>query len=161
MVQNLGRREKRLAKLYIVIEVVIQKAQYTLRLEVVRQAAVNYINRREVGNNTNEKPINISQKAKIIVEYSRVFTRVLSYIQRTQDLEAVNISDLLVESENAAERKRPTYRFIDKQAGALARIRKAVSSRNEEEDDSGDSSSKEDSGEDSEGKEESKEDYRL
>jgi hypothetical protein len=60
MVQNLGRREKRLAKLCIAMEVVIWKAQRASRPEVVGWAAVNYINRREVGNDTNEKPIDAS-----------------------------------------------------------------------------------------------------
>ena len=60
MIRNLERREKRLARLCIAIEVVIWKAQRALRLDIVSWAAVNYINRREVGNDTNEKPIDIS-----------------------------------------------------------------------------------------------------
>ena len=42
--------------------------------------AVNYINRREMGNDTNKKPLNAMQMGITMITYSRVWTEMVSYI---------------------------------------------------------------------------------
>ena len=59
---------------------VIQKAQQTLYAKVVRFPAMNYVNRQEMGNDTNEKPLNTQQKGLTIVKYSNVWTGLVGYI---------------------------------------------------------------------------------
>jgi hypothetical protein len=50
--------------------------------------AMMYINRREFGNTTNEKPSNSSQTGKTI-KYSNVEVEIIAYIWRTQELPVV------------------------------------------------------------------------
>ena len=79
---------------------------------------VNYINRREIGNDTNKKPLNAMQKGIIIITYSRVWTKIVSYIWRTYILEEVkpgNREEEDGEEKREGERikgKKLAYRFI-------------------------------------------------
>src|SRR5689334_2819700 len=58
------QRERGLARVCWAVQMVIWKAQQASKPGVVGLAAMNYINRREMGNNTNEKPFNARQTAK-------------------------------------------------------------------------------------------------
>jgi hypothetical protein len=72
--------ERALDKVCWAVETVIWKAQQASRASVVGFAAMNYINRREMGNNTNEKPFNARQTGKTIVKYSNWWLEVVRYI---------------------------------------------------------------------------------
>jgi hypothetical protein len=101
---------------------VIWKAQRSSHAGVVGLPAMNYINRREMGNDTNEKPFNARQMAKMMIKYSKVWTEVVSYIWRTHELDEISLADadgekegeMSVEEEEGRKgirEKRPGYRF--------------------------------------------------
>ncbi|KAK3900669.1 hypothetical protein C8A05DRAFT_45527 [Staphylotrichum tortipilum] len=58
---------------------------------VVGSAAVNFIERREAGGTTNEKPFNAAQKGQTMVKYVEAWKSVMAYIWRTWGLEAVEV----------------------------------------------------------------------
>ncbi|KAK4096687.1 hypothetical protein N658DRAFT_388597, partial [Parathielavia hyrcaniae] len=57
--------------------------------EVVGSAAVHYIERREAGGSSNEKPFNAGQKGATMAKYSTVWASVMAYIWRTWHFEPV------------------------------------------------------------------------
>lgn len=61
-----------MARVCLAVERLIWRAQKASRAEVVGSAAVNYIERREEGGETIEKPFNSSQKAKTMEKYGEV-----------------------------------------------------------------------------------------
>ena len=93
LVRRPERWEKALKRVCMAVEMVIWKAQKSSRTDVIGLAAMNYINRREMGNDTNEKPFNARQKAKTMIKYSRVWTEVVSYIWRTHSLDEISSTD--------------------------------------------------------------------
>lgn len=86
---KLKRHEKALAKVCWAIEAVIWKAQQALYAKVVSNPAINYINRRKIGNDTNEKPLYAGQKGLMMIGYSKVWTGLGSVIWRTHQLEEI------------------------------------------------------------------------
>jgi hypothetical protein len=70
LTQPPARREKALDRVCWAVRIVIWKAQQASRAEMVGMAAINYINRRETGNITNEKPFNARQTEKTMIKYS-------------------------------------------------------------------------------------------
>ena len=72
-------REKALSKICWAVEMVIWKAQQASCAKVVGFPAMNYVNRREMGNDTNEKPLNARQKGSTMVKYSNVWTGLVGY----------------------------------------------------------------------------------
>ncbi|KAK4031612.1 hypothetical protein C8A01DRAFT_51362 [Parachaetomium inaequale] len=67
-----ARSEAALAVVLLAVERVIWRAQKASQVEVVGSAAVNYIEQREAGGETNEKPFNAGQKGVTMVKYSIV-----------------------------------------------------------------------------------------
>ena len=65
---------------------VIYRAQQSSRSAVVGMAAMNYINRREAGGTTNEKPFNSRQTGKTMAKYSGWLLEIMQYIWRTHKL---------------------------------------------------------------------------
>ena len=57
---------------------------------MVGSTAVNYIERREVGGETNEKPFNAAQKGTTIAKYSESWKSLIAYIWRMWRLEPVD-----------------------------------------------------------------------
>jgi hypothetical protein len=58
---------------------VIWRAQQASKSSVVGMPAMMYINRREFGNHTNEKPFNAQQTGKTMVKYSDVWVAIIGY----------------------------------------------------------------------------------
>ena len=90
--------------------------------------AMMYINRRELGNTTSEKPLNAQQTGKTMVKYSNVWLEIIAYIWRTHELPVVTPSN----SEEEVEGKRPPYRISAKQHMCIEKIKRIVGQDKEE-----------------------------
>jgi hypothetical protein len=150
-------------------ETVIWKAQRASRASVVGLPAVNYINRREMGNDTNEKPLNAMQKGTTMIKYSTAWTQIVRYIWRTHMLEEVKAGNGDRQQETDGEEedreeevegkgikgKKPGYRFTIQQATRLWKIKEIVGEVEEEVNEGeGNEEESEDEGEDEENEEE-------
>ena len=87
----------------------IRAAFATCRPGTVGKAALESINRRETGADTNERPFYAEQQVKTIRKYSDSWVHMLRYIWRT-----------------ASETERPKYRMTDRQARHLEKLRDAT-----------------------------------
>ena len=67
-----AQSEAELATVWLAVERVIWRAQRASSAEVVGSAAVHYIERRETGGESNEKPFNAGQKATTMAKYGAV-----------------------------------------------------------------------------------------
>ncbi|CAN9476995.1 unnamed protein product [Alternaria alternata] len=98
------------------------------KASVVGMPAMMYINRRELGNTTSEKPLNAQQTGKTIVKYSNVWLEIIAYIWRTHELPVVTPSN----SEEEVEGKRLLYRISAKQHMCIEKIKRIVGQDKEE-----------------------------
>ena len=78
-----ARSEAALAVVLLAVERMIWRVQKASQVEVVGSAAVNYIERREVGGETNEKPFNAAQKGTTMAKYSESWKLLMAYLWRT------------------------------------------------------------------------------
>ena len=156
------RREKALAKICWAVEMVIWKAQQASCAKVVGFPAMNYVNRREMGNDTNEKPLNARQKGSTMVKYSNVWTGLVGYIWRSYQLEEIKPEEVEEEGQESSGRgdregsggssnekdgapkgirgKRPRYKLTIRQVKRLWQIKQVVDEDEEEEDEEGENS---------------------
>jgi len=141
LIRKPEKNERALRKLCQAVEMVIWKAQQASRASIVGRAAMNYINRREMGNNTNEKPFNASQTGKTMIKYSGWWIAIVRYIWRTHELDVVSqieegragISrDESEGEEESVWERRPPYRLTGKQAVALKKIQLALAQDKED-----------------------------
>jgi hypothetical protein len=147
LIQKPRRNEKALSKLCWAVQTVIWKAQQASRPSVVGFPAMNYVNRREMGSETNEKPFNARQTGKTMAKYAGWWSSIIRYIWRTHELEAVKAQETeAVEAQEAeADEKesgdggskgvrgrRPPYRLTASQIVWLWKI-KQVAGEDEEE----------------------------
>jgi hypothetical protein len=103
----------------------IRHAWKVARPEVVGRPALEAVNRRETGEQSNEKPFYAGHKVQTIRKYSRVWTKMLRYLWRT-----------------AAREHRPDYELTEEQQAQLFNLRQAVhpdSKNGEEEEERGSS----------------------
>jgi superfamily II DNA helicase RecQ len=148
-----GEDERTLRRVCWALERVIWKAQRASSPEVVGLPAVTFIERREVGAPSNEKPFNALQTGKTMKKYSWYWVSMVSYIWRTYHLPPVedpadNASDSGLEGETEALHagdRRPPYRLNAGQTRALYQIQQtllaALRDGHESHDGSGDESS--------------------
>jgi hypothetical protein len=94
---------------------------------VVGMPAMMYINRREFGNTTNEKPFNSSQTGKTMIKYGNVWQQIIAYIWRTHELRVVQ-----PRVDQPVEDRRPPYHITGQQYRCMERI-KAIVGRDVEE----------------------------
>jgi hypothetical protein len=106
---------------------VMWKAQQAAQASVVGEAAVFFVNRREVGGMSNDMPLNTRQTEKTMIRYSNQWLSIIAYILRTHDLPVVK-----PRSDNEMEGRRPPYHINGKQYACMERI-KAIVGRDEEE----------------------------
>ncbi|KAF2835757.1 hypothetical protein M501DRAFT_1019740 [Patellaria atrata CBS 101060] len=146
LVQRPRRNERALAKLSWAVETVIYKAQKSSTTKVMGLASMNYINRREAGNDSNEKPLNTRQTGLTMIRYSRVWVGLIGYIWRTFKLEAVLPAagnGGIVEEDEEGEgweevtQKRPMYQLTARQQECLSRIIDIVGEDKDEDDSEG------------------------
>jgi hypothetical protein len=108
---------------------VLWQAQQASKVSVVSTPAMMYINRRELGNTTNEKPLNTRQTGKTMVKYSNVWLEIIAYIWRTYELPVVKLSD----DGEEVEGKQLLYRLSGRQYVCIERM-KMVVGRDKEQD---------------------------
>lgn len=111
MVVKPTHKERALFDVCWAVRMVIWRAQQASKSSVVGMPAMMYINRREFGNHTNEKPLNAQQIGKTMVKYSDVWVAIIAYIWRTHELPVV---DRRNDSEEV-ERRRPPYHINGRQ----------------------------------------------
>jgi hypothetical protein len=75
------------------MERLIWRAQQASRAEVVGWAAMNYIERREAGGQSNKKPFNTEQKGKTMEKYAEMWKSVMAYIWRSSQYEGIVAGD--------------------------------------------------------------------
>jgi len=80
LVQKPRKEERALTRVCWAVEMVIWKAQQASCTSVVGFPAMNYINRRELGNDSNEKPFNARQTAKTMIKYTGCWLAIIRYI---------------------------------------------------------------------------------
>ena len=129
MTQKPAPHEKALHSICWAVQLVIWMAQQASKADVVGLAAMNYVNRREVGSQNNEKPFNAGQTGKTMIKYSGWWVEIVRYIWRTRDLPVVEPKEDVVQ-----ENQRPAYRFTTQQAVLLRKIEAVVGRDPEEED---------------------------
>ena len=95
----------------------IRRSYQTSRVEIVGRPAMHYVNRRESGATSNDRPFYGKQKVQTIQKYSNRFVEVLRYIWRTEAVE-----------------KRPKYRLTSTQRAALTQFQKTAHRVAQEED---------------------------
>ncbi|KAL5371306.1 hypothetical protein DPSP01_014356 [Paraphaeosphaeria sporulosa] len=107
---------------------VMWRAQQASKASVVGMPAVMYINRRELGNTTNEKPLNAEQLGKTMIKYSNVWLEIIAYVWRTHELPVVTPGN----SEEEVAGKRPPYHISAKQHMFVEKIKWIVGKDKEE-----------------------------
>ena len=95
--------EKALAKVCWMVELVIWKAQRISTPQVVGYPAMNYINRREMGSDTNEKPFNARQTGKTMIKYANWWLAIVRYIWRTHELEEAALEGVEADHDEVLE----------------------------------------------------------
>jgi superfamily II DNA helicase RecQ len=144
--------EKVLATVCWAVECVIFDAKQASCVEVVGLPAMNCIARKELGEETNEKPFNALQNAATMEKYVGVWLQIVRYIWRTYQLEPMpaqnNTSQQSEQSMDAdsgesdgegsgvesLKNKRPPYHLTHKQQMALKKIWLVVSQVEEDKD---------------------------
>lgn len=134
-IQRPKKSEKALAKVCWAVETVIWKAQQVSTPQVVGFPAMNYINRCEMGNDTNEKPFNARQTGKTMIKYAGWWTSIVRYIWRTHELEVIATQGETEEAEEeegrdsraqGASGMRPRYHMTAGQISWLHKIKQVV-----------------------------------
>jgi hypothetical protein len=129
MVVKPTHKERALFDVCWAVRVVIWRAQQASKSSVVGMPAMMYINRREFGNHTNEKPFNAQQTGKTMVKYSDVWVAIIAYIWRTHELPVVDPCN-----DSEVEGRRPPYHINGRQYVCMERIKMIVGCDEEEED---------------------------
>ncbi len=127
-IQKPTHKERALSEVCWAVEMVIWRAQQASNSSVVGMPAMMYINRREFGNLTNEKPFNASQTENTMKRYSSVWQGIIAYIWRTHQLPVVRPRS----DDQQVEGKRPPYHITGRQDACIERIRAIVGHDTEE-----------------------------
>jgi hypothetical protein len=61
----------------------IRKAMTTCQPSIVGRSALEFVNRREVGEGKNERPFYAKHKAKTMKKYTAIWVKMLRYIWRS------------------------------------------------------------------------------
>lgn len=145
-----GPKERGLKKVCLAMECMVWKAHQACHADVVGSASMNYINRREVGAETNESPISAFQLPSTMRQYVRTVNQVLCYVWRTHALREASTADVdagadAQEKEDARDvgitGKRPSYRLSAEQKRRIAAVIAVTDDVGTRSDDEGDDSS--------------------
>jgi superfamily II DNA helicase RecQ len=129
-VQQPGEQERALGRVCWAVERVIWKAQRASSPDVVGLPAATFIERREVGAPSSEKPFNALQTGKTMKKYSRYWVSIVSYVWRTHKLpsaEATAADDGSRPTASYAGDRKPRYCLSAGQTMALWRVGQAAS----------------------------------
>lgn len=154
-----------LARVCDAVQTVIWKAQRASKPDVVGFAACCYVNRRETGETSNERPLNASQQGKTVERYAEIWCRIVCYIWRTWGLrvwsgdksrggraqvedsdeeEEEREEDVREVPEGGVRDRRPPYKLTWKQQTAIDQISDEIANEAEEEQEEGEDEEKED-----------------
>jgi hypothetical protein len=86
MARKPPHKERALFEVCWAVRMIIWRAQQASKASVVGMPAMMYINRREFGNTTNEKPLNAQQTENTMIKYSNAWVEIIAYIWRTYEL---------------------------------------------------------------------------
>jgi hypothetical protein len=126
-----SRKERAFSTVCWAAEMVLWHAQRASSSSVVGMPAMMYINRREFGNLSHEKPFNASQTGKTMRNYSAVWSQIIAYIWRTHALPVVRPSS----DDDEEEGRRPPYRMTAEQKKGIARLVELVGQDDDDDDD--------------------------
>ncbi|KAH5617489.1 hypothetical protein HBI23_255720 [Parastagonospora nodorum] len=125
-IQEPTPQERALSTVCWAVKMVLWHAQRASTSSVVGMPAMMYINRREFGNTSNDKPFNASQTGKTMLKYSGVWVQIIAYIWRTHALPVVrprrSEDDDDDNDEDKEEGRRPPYRMTAQQKRCLERL---------------------------------------
>jgi uncharacterized C2H2 Zn-finger protein len=122
MAQQPTPRERALTEICWAARMVMWRAQQASTSSVVGMPAMMYINRREVGSGSNEKPFNAQQTGKTMDKYSSVWVSIIAFIWRTHELPVVRQRS----DDQAVQGRRPPYHVTGKQDMWLQKIKGIV-----------------------------------
>ncbi|KAH5708161.1 hypothetical protein HBI18_241080 [Parastagonospora nodorum] len=136
MIQKPTGKEHALSTVCWAAEMVLWHAQRASTSSVVGMSAMMYINRREFGNSSNEKPLNASQNGKTMRKYSDVWVQIIAYIWRTHALPVVRPrrSEDDDDDDEKDEGRRPPYRMTVQQKTCLEQLQELVGQDQDRED---------------------------
>ncbi|OAK93355.1 hypothetical protein IQ06DRAFT_198447, partial [Phaeosphaeriaceae sp. SRC1lsM3a] len=86
MARKPTHKERALFEVCWAVRMIIWRAQQASQASIVGMPAMMYINRREFGNATNEKPFNAQQTENTMIKYSNAWVEIIAYIWRTHEL---------------------------------------------------------------------------
>jgi superfamily II DNA helicase RecQ len=122
MAQQPTPRERALTEICWAARMVMWRAQQASTSSVVGMPAMMYINRREVGSGSNEKPFNAQQTGKTMDKYSSVWVSIIAFIWRTHELPVVRQRS----DDQDVQGRRPPYHVTGKQDMWLQKIKGIV-----------------------------------
>ncbi|KAH3936733.1 hypothetical protein HBI81_248730 [Parastagonospora nodorum] len=117
-IQKPTHKERALSTVCWAVKMVLWHAQRASTSKVVGMPAMMYINRRELGNTSNEKPFNASQTGSTMLKYSDVWVQIIAYVWRTHALPVVGANS----EDGEEEGRRPPYRMTVQQKRCLERL---------------------------------------
>ena len=126
-------QEEALSRIEAAVLMVIWKAQQVSRPSVVGRPAMHYINRRDIGGPSNEKPFNARQTGKTMEKYSQRWVEIIRYIWRTHKLDEVPPTRPGQE-ETSVQGHKPAYRLTGRQQMALHAVQTMVGPDEQDED---------------------------
>jgi len=132
MAQQPTPRERALTEICWAARMVMWRAQQASTSSVVGMPAMMYINRREVGSRSNEKPFNAQQTGKTMDKYSSVWLSIIAFIWRTHGMPVVRQRS---SDDRDVQGRRPPYHITGKQDMWLQRIQGIVGRDTEQEQD--------------------------
>jgi superfamily II DNA helicase RecQ len=127
MARKPPHKERALFEVCWAVRMIIWRAQQASKASVVGMPAMMYINRREFGNTTNEKPLNAQQTENTMIKYSNAWVEIIAYIWRTHELPVAK-----PDHNEEMEGRRPPYRISGRQDKWLQKIKEIVSRDSEE-----------------------------
>jgi superfamily II DNA helicase RecQ len=127
MARKPTHKERALFEVCWAVRMIIWRAQQASKASIVGMPAMMYINRREFGNTTNEKPFNAQQTENTMIKYSNAWVEIIAYIWRTHELPVARPDD-----NEEIEGRRPPYRISGRQDKWLQKIKGIVSCDDEE-----------------------------
>jgi hypothetical protein len=106
--QEQEQEDRGLAYACVASQELIRRAMNICRPSIIGRSALEFVNRREVGEGNNERPFYAKHKANTMKKYTAVWVKILRYIWR---------------SSSKAEEDRPGYRLTRKQEQELERLK--------------------------------------
>jgi hypothetical protein len=106
--RGFAQEDRGLAQACVASQRLIRRAIATCQPSIVGRSALEFVNRREVGEGKNERPFYARHKANTMKKYTAIWIKMLRYIWR---------------SSSKVKEDRPSYRLTRKQEQELERLK--------------------------------------